>query len=146
MGLEQGLSFGTDRAADVRLIAVRGDMAEVSLSGSRYTAKVPGGGQHRALTLCAVLATCHLLGADIQPALSLSDQGVPVGRGKTKVILHGLAIHQLFRVVVFEGQRVLGSRALVLNLVAVEIAHRSLGFGSGPSSTAEFHPETANCV
>ena len=75
------LTFGLTPDADVRLINVQGDQATYQLRGRTVAAHVPGGGAHRALTLGAVLATALALEAEIEPALELSDELIPRGRG-----------------------------------------------------------------
>lgn len=81
LGLDQGLSFGSAPAADVSLRSLEGDRAEILVCGERVSARVPGGGEHRAWTLCAVLACCRLLDVPLSSALELGGEVVPGGRG-----------------------------------------------------------------
>lgn len=75
------LTFGTSEAADLRLVGMDGAIAHYRFQGSDLRACVPGGGQHRALTLAAVLGALHALGRDLEPALAMDDAVVPGGRG-----------------------------------------------------------------
>jgi UDP-N-acetylmuramoyl-tripeptide--D-alanyl-D-alanine ligase len=54
---------------------------KVSVLGRIVQARLPGGGEHRALTLAATLLATQLLGMDLSPALDLPDTMVPAGRG-----------------------------------------------------------------
>ena len=84
--LEHGLSFGEKAGADVRLLDLAGDLAEISVCGTVHQARVPGGGRHRAWTLCAALACCQALALDLTPALNLTHEVVPRGRGDVEQI------------------------------------------------------------
>ncbi|HEY5645814.1 MAG TPA: UDP-N-acetylmuramoyl-tripeptide--D-alanyl-D-alanine ligase, partial [Pseudomonadales bacterium] len=75
------LRFGGSAEADVRLIDMVGDRARLSVRGRVVTGHVPGGGRHRALSLAAVIAVLVALGRQPEPALSLSTDLVPAGRG-----------------------------------------------------------------
>jgi len=75
------LTFGMTEAADVRLLEVTDNSARYRIGGDDISARIPGGGRHRALSLAAVLAVCSALGRDLDPALSLPDDLVPGGRG-----------------------------------------------------------------
>lgn len=75
------LTFGTDPQADVSLMAVESDRATYRLRGVKVSARIPGGGEHRARSLAAVLATLLALDRDIGPALDLPDSLIPGGRG-----------------------------------------------------------------
>ena len=58
----------------------------LNLLGEKLTANIPGGGQHRALTMSAVLLAQKLLGLDISGSLELTEEAIPEGRGnETKV-------------------------------------------------------------
>ena len=46
-----------------------------------YTAKVPGGGEHRAMTLCATAATLHSVGKTMSSLARVSEE-LPPGRGR----------------------------------------------------------------
>jgi UDP-N-acetylmuramoyl-tripeptide--D-alanyl-D-alanine ligase len=84
--LNYGVNFGLDRAADVNVLALKNDSAQLSVFGQQKIARVPGGGIHRAETLCAVIACLHVLGKDIEGALNLSESAIPKGRGNLRTI------------------------------------------------------------
>lgn len=75
------LCFGRSKGADVRLLALTDHEAQYEINGQQRTAHVPGGGAHRALSVAAVLTVCQVLRLDPEPALQLSDDLVPTGRG-----------------------------------------------------------------
>ena len=79
--IEQGVSFGRSRRAHARLLTLDGDLATYRVFGQILTARVPGGGEHRAQTLAAVMLAVTLAQGDIQAALELSADLVPDGRG-----------------------------------------------------------------
>ncbi len=81
LGLRGGLSFGFGEAADARVVAVAGDRAQLEFHGRTLSARVPGGGRHRALTVAATLLVCHLCNRDLEAALDLPADLVPAGRG-----------------------------------------------------------------
>lgn len=76
-----GYRFGYDHDSEARITAIHGDTMTLSLFGEPLTARVPGGGAHRALTLSACVLAAKLLDLDVGPALSLDDAIVPRGRG-----------------------------------------------------------------
>ena len=86
LSLGYGVNFGLDRAADVHVRSLNNDSAQLSVFGQQQTAWVPGGGIHRAETLCAVIACLHVLGKDIEGALSLPETAIPAGRGNLRKI------------------------------------------------------------
>ena len=75
------LTFGESGAADVRLLGMDREGARYSVRGRRVTARVPGGGRHRALSLAAVLGVLSILDRELMPALSLPESLIPRGRG-----------------------------------------------------------------
>lgn len=79
--VEFGVCFGRQRGADAWLKAVEGDMATVQLFGERLQARIPGGGEHRAMTLVATMLAVKLAEGDVQRACDLSPTLVPEGRG-----------------------------------------------------------------
>jgi len=78
------LRFGRGARADVQLRDLDGGRARYRVRGRTLTARVPGGGEHRALSLAAVLAVLLALGLDLQPALVLPAELVPAGRGNIR--------------------------------------------------------------
>jgi UDP-N-acetylmuramoyl-tripeptide--D-alanyl-D-alanine ligase len=75
--------FGRSNGADVELLeyldAER--RARYRVAGAEHWAHVPGGGEHRAFSLAAVLACLHAAGLTVENALALPDDVVPAGRG-----------------------------------------------------------------
>lgn len=76
-----GLTFGMSDAADARVAGLEGDRARIDCLGQKVSARVPGGGMHRAKTVAATLLVCHLLGRDLASACELDGSLVPRGRG-----------------------------------------------------------------
>ncbi|MFU8815841.1 MAG: UDP-N-acetylmuramoyl-tripeptide--D-alanyl-D-alanine ligase [Pseudomonadales bacterium] len=74
--------FGRGAEARVRLLELHQRHASFELDGQRLTAHVPGGGEHRAMSLAAVLGVLAVLGLDLTPGLSLADTLIPAGRGQ----------------------------------------------------------------
>ncbi len=74
-------SFGKTSDCNAQIITLKDGLAEIKLFGQSVRALVPGGGEHRAMTLCAVLLTQKLLDLDLSHSLSLSELAVPKGRG-----------------------------------------------------------------
>ncbi len=77
----RSLTFGQGEGADVRLLALAGNQAQYQIGNSTLTARIPGGGEHRALSLAAVLGVCKALALPLEQALNLPDSLVPGGRG-----------------------------------------------------------------
>ncbi|MDA1074674.1 MAG: Mur ligase family protein [Proteobacteria bacterium] len=80
------IRFGTSAGADVRLLNYAGDLASYSVFGREVSARVPGGGLHRATTLAAVIAAVHAAGSDVACATDLADAVLPEGRGTSEMI------------------------------------------------------------
>jgi UDP-N-acetylmuramoyl-tripeptide--D-alanyl-D-alanine ligase len=85
------LCFGVSSHADVRLEGLQGDFATYRINGQVLQVRVPGGGEHRARSLAAVLATMVALDRDPQAATELPDSLVPGGRG-TPLDAHGITV------------------------------------------------------
>ena len=81
-----GYTFGTGQAAAARICELNGDRLRVEIFGNKLSAKVPGGGQHRALTLSAVLLAMTLLERDLAAGCELDDDVIPEGRGNALTI------------------------------------------------------------
>lgn len=75
------LRFGRTTDAAVRLLTCSGDQASYGTGSNELIADIPGGGEHRALSLAAVLAVLQALQLDLEPALHLTADLVPDGRG-----------------------------------------------------------------
>lgn len=76
-----GYQFGYDASSHARVLDLQGDALSLRLLGERVTARVPGAGAHRALTLSACLLAAKLLDQDLQAGLDLNHDIVPKGRG-----------------------------------------------------------------
>ncbi len=87
----QSITFGRSERADVRLMEVSAGFARYRLGDREVRARVPGGGEHRALSLAAVLAVCAALEVDLAPALDLPDTLVPGGRGN-RIEIEGITV------------------------------------------------------
>jgi UDP-N-acetylmuramoyl-tripeptide--D-alanyl-D-alanine ligase len=77
------MTFGRSSGATVSLREYSSEsrIATYRVDGRTYRARVPGGGEHRALSLAAVIACLHAAQLPIEPALELADSIVPAGRG-----------------------------------------------------------------
>lgn len=75
------MKFGHGIDCDARHLSLSGDMLQARILGHRVTARVPGGGIHRAQTLLAVLLVTRLLERDVARACELPGELVPQGRG-----------------------------------------------------------------
>lgn len=87
----QIIPFGRSPEARVQFLDINAGRARYRVDGRELTASVPGGGEHRALSLAAVIGVFLALGRDPAPALSLSDALVPGGRGNRQE-LNGLTL------------------------------------------------------
>ena len=76
-----GYNFGAEQGADARILDIQGDSLVLSLFGEKLSARIPGGGVHRANTLAAVILATKLLDVDLSAALNLADTVIPDGRG-----------------------------------------------------------------
>lgn len=87
------MTFGRSPAADVALLAYRGETrtATYRVGGRSYEARVPGGGEHRAISLAAVLACLTAAEQSLDGALNLPDSIVPEGRG-SRISIGGVEI------------------------------------------------------
>ena len=75
------LTFGTGDSADVRLLDVAADGATLCVDQRCVYCPVPGGGEHRALSVCAVAAVLVALGRPLDELQRLAHLPVPRGRG-----------------------------------------------------------------
>lgn len=82
LALSTGFCFGRSRGANARLLEIEGDLARIDLFGQALQARIPGGGEHRALTLAATLLVLKILEFDLAAALALPESLVPAGRGR----------------------------------------------------------------
>ena len=75
------MTFGAETEADVRLVDVEGDVAEIESPAGRVRVPVPGGGAHRAMSVCATAAVLVALDVPLKLLERLRRLGVPRGRG-----------------------------------------------------------------
>lgn len=73
--------FGKAAHSDIQLLTVDGVTAQYRIVDQQLQAHVPGGGEHRALSLAAVFAVTVALGRDPVSASDLNDDLIPTGRG-----------------------------------------------------------------
>jgi UDP-N-acetylmuramoyl-tripeptide--D-alanyl-D-alanine ligase len=78
--------FGRGDSARVQLLELAGSTARYRVGDRYLEAQVPGGGEHRALTLAAVLGVLDALGEDPARAAALPETLVPAGRGRRHVM------------------------------------------------------------
>ena len=79
------VTFGAGSDCRARLLGEANGRAEFRVDGRRVTARVPGGGLHRARLVGAVLGVLAVLERDLEPALNLPESLVPAGRGNVRV-------------------------------------------------------------
>lgn len=75
------VTFGAEPGAEVRLAGVKGDVAEIHSSAVSVRVPVPGGGMHRAMSVCAVAGVLTALGIPLRLLERLDGLDVPRGRG-----------------------------------------------------------------
>ena len=85
------ITFGTEPKADVRLVDIAGDTAEIVSSGGRVRVPIPGGGAHRGMSVCAVAAVLVALEMPLGLLDRLRRLTVPRGRG-TRTEIAGVTI------------------------------------------------------
>jgi len=85
------ISFGTEPGADVRLMSVAGDRADVHALGERLVCPVPGGGVHRGMSVAAVVAVLVALEVPLSRTDQLDGVHVPRGRGN-RIVVAGVTI------------------------------------------------------
>jgi len=88
-----GLTFGLSNGAHAQVKAVEGDLMTLTFLGRPLSARVPGGGLHRANTVAAMLLVLHLLDVDLEQGINLEDTLVPSGRGN---------VHQVANIIVVD--------------------------------------------
>ena len=85
------ITFGTESKADVRLVGVEGNIAEIESPAGGVRVPVPGGGTHRAMSVCAAAAVLGALDVPLKLLERLRRLGVPRGRGN-RVEVAGVTI------------------------------------------------------
>ena len=79
------LRFGSGAGCHVRIVGHDHQHAQYQVQGRSVSARVPGGGLHRARLVGAVLCVLSALNRDLSPALELPESLVPTGRGNVSV-------------------------------------------------------------
>lgn len=74
--------FGRRDGSHVQLLGLDGADARYRVGDRDISARVPGGGEHRAMSLAAVLCVLDVLGRDLAAACHLSDDLIVAGRGQ----------------------------------------------------------------
>ena len=85
------ITFGTEPGADIRLVGIAGDTAEIVSSAGRVRVPIPGGGAHRGMSVCAVAAVLVALEVPLGLLDRLRRLTVPRGRG-TRTEIAGVTI------------------------------------------------------
>ena len=81
-GNQRLLTFGTESVADVNFALLNPYEVRISTGKETVEATIPGGGVHRAATLCAIAAVLQGLGMSLDRLLNLEVE-LPRGRGNT---------------------------------------------------------------
>lgn len=87
----RSVSFGAEPNADVRLLGIAGDTAEIESPAGRARVPIPGGGAHRGMSTCAVAAVLVALDMPLGLLDRLWQLDVPRGRG-TRIEVAGITI------------------------------------------------------
>ena len=85
------MTFGAEPGADVRLVGIGGNSAEIETRTGRVRAPIPGGGEHRAMSVCAVAAVLVALDVPLGLLDRLGQLNVPRGRG-TRTEVAGITV------------------------------------------------------
>ena len=85
------ITFGRGDRADVQFLGSTNGHADFRVGEEQVSANVPGGGEHRAMSLAAVLATLHAFDRSVEPGLNLADDLIPAGRG-SEITVAGITI------------------------------------------------------
>lgn len=83
--------FGRSADCRVSLEALDGPRATYRVAGTTVRAQVPGGGEHRAMSLAAVLCVLDVLGWELSAALELGEELIAPGRGRVHTV-KGIAV------------------------------------------------------
>lgn len=75
------ITFGMEPSADIRLTDLADGIAELRTPAGSIRCAVPGGGVHRALSVCAVAAVLTALDRPLAHLERLAGQDLPQGRG-----------------------------------------------------------------
>ena len=82
----RSVSFGMDTTADLQLVRSAGTVAELRTPAGRFECAVPGGGEHRAMSVCALAAVLVALDLPLDRLHRLVDEAVPRGRGNRATV------------------------------------------------------------
>lgn len=84
----RAVTFGDSPDADVRSLGLRDEGRAVALQvgDERAEYAVPGGGEHRAMSVCALGAVLRALGRPLEALKRLAELSVPRGRGNRLVV------------------------------------------------------------
>ena len=85
------LTFGQHAEADVELCDLRDDVARMRTPAGEVHCPVPGGGQHRAMSICALTAALIALGKPVAILERLAGEAPPRGRGN-RIAVGGVTI------------------------------------------------------
>ena len=85
------LTFGEGGDADVQLLGSADDIARIRTPSGDFECVVPGGGPHRAMSVCAVAAVLLALGLPLDQLHRLAKEDVPRGRGN-RVTVGGITV------------------------------------------------------
>lgn len=87
----RSVTFGVEPQADIRLVDIQGSSATLSTPSGQVVVPVPGGGEHRAMSVCAVAATLIALERPLRLLERLTDVDLPRGRG-SRVEVAGITV------------------------------------------------------
>lgn len=90
-GPGRSITFGTDAHADIRLVRSAATVAEFETPVGPFECTVPGGGEHRAMSVCALAAVLIALDLPLDRLHRLVDEAVPKGRGN-RASVHGVTV------------------------------------------------------
>lgn len=80
------ITFGTEPGADVRLTSSADGIARLQTPLGSVECAVPGGGPHRAMSVCALAGVLTALNLPLEWLQRLAGQDVPKGRGNRVVV------------------------------------------------------------
>lgn len=75
------LTFADHPGADVQLLDSAGGVARLETPAGRFECSVPGGGPHRAMSICALAAVLCALDLPLERLHRLAGENLPRGRG-----------------------------------------------------------------
>ena len=133
------ITFGAESKADVRLVEVEDNVAVIESPTGRVRVPVPGGGTHRAMSVCATAAVLVALDVPLKLLERLRRLDVPRGRGNRVEVAGVTIIDESYNANP-------ASMAATLDAFSVEPPRRLAILGDmrelGPD-TARYHTELA---